>query len=331
MTRPSRVTFAIAALACAVAAAGAASATSSMSAPSKPLPRGGKVVARIAIPQGSGGFALGEGAVWAMSDDVSTLTRIDPRGNTVAAKITVKPVNFCPQYVCGEPAAGNGAVWVPRVSDNAVSRIDLSTNSVTETIHVGKYPTATAVTPGAVWVANAGGPSVSRIDPATNEVVATIRLGPARAASDRAAVTAGAGAIWASVSNTVLRIDPATNAVTATIRLSDEPCGFLAATARAVWASGASCASGLTRIDPRTKRPAGKATGFLRPIGLGVGYGSLWVADIDRKTIDRVDLRTGRIVARLPVGGIPIRLAIGFGSVWVRVDTGRVLRIKPQG
>ena len=100
---PSRVTFAIAALACAVAAAGAASATSSMSAPSKPLPRGGKVVARIAIPQGSGGFALGEGAVWAMSDDVSTLTRIDPRGNTVAAKITVKPVNFCPQYVCGEP------------------------------------------------------------------------------------------------------------------------------------------------------------------------------------------------------------------------------------
>ena len=110
----------------------------------------------------------------------------------MAARIKVKPVNFCPPYVCGEPAAGNGAVWVPRASDNTVSRVDLSTNTVTATIPVGKYPTAIAVTPGAVWVANAGGPSVSRIDPATNEVVATIRLGPARAASDRAAVTAGA-------------------------------------------------------------------------------------------------------------------------------------------
>jgi streptogramin lyase len=68
----------------------------------------------------------------------------------------------------------------------------------------------------------------------------------------------------------------------------------------------------------------------MAPIGLGLGFGSLWVADIDRKTIDRVNPRTGRIVARLRVGGIPIRLAIGFGSVWVRDDTGRVLRIAPQ-
>jgi YVTN family beta-propeller protein len=329
MKSPSRVICASATLACAIAVVGAASA--STSAPSKVLPRGGKVVATIAIPKGFGGFALGEGSVWAMSDGVSTLTRIDPQGNTVAARIIVKPVNFCPPYVCGEPAAGNGAVWVPRASDNAVSRIDLSTNSVTATIPVGKHPTAIAVTPGAVWVANAGGPSVSRIDPATNEVVATISAGSARAASDNAALTVGAGTIWASFSNTVVRIDLATNAVTATIRLSEQPCGFLAATERTVWAAGASCASGLTRIDPRTNRSAGKATGFLRPIGLALGYGSLWVADIDRKSIDRVDPRTGRIVARLPVGGIPIRLAVGFGSIWVRDDSGRVLRIKPQG
>jgi len=306
-------------------------ASASTSAPTKVLPRGGKVVATIAIPKGYGGFALGEGSVWAMSDDVSTLSRIDPHSNTVAATVKIKPVSLCPPYVCGEPAAGNGAVWVPRASDNTVSRVDLSTNSVTATIPVGKTPTAVAVTPGAVWVANAGGPSVSRIDPATNEVVATIRLGPARAASDRAAVTVGGGAVWASYPKAVIRIDPATNAVTASIRLSDESCGFLAATAYAVWASGAGCSSGLTRIDPRTKRMVGKATAFLTPIGLGVGYGSLWIADIDRKTIDRVDPRTGRLVARLPVGGIPIRLAIGFGSVWVRDDTGRVLRIQPQG
>jgi len=330
MTRLSRVTGASVALTCAAAVAVAGAASGSTSAPTNVLPRGGKVVATIAIPKGYGGFALGEGAVWAMSDGVSTLTRIDPQSNRVAARITVKPVNACPPYVCGEPAAGNGAVWVPRASDNSVSRVDLSTNSVTATIPVGKTPTAIAVTPGAVWVANAGGPSVSRIDPATNTVVATIRLGPVWDASDRAAVTVGAGAIWASFPKAVVRIDPATNAVTATIALSDESCGFLAATAYAVWASGAGCSSGLTRIDPRTTRLVGRARAFLTPIGLGVGYGSLWIADIDRKTIDRVDPRTGRLVARLPVGGIPIRLAIGFGSVWVRDDTGRVLRIQPQ-
>ncbi len=317
-------------LVCAVAVAVAASA--SASAPSKTLPRGGKVIATIRIPEGFGGFAFGEGAVWSVTDANSMLVRIDPQSNAVAARIKIATVQACPPYVCGEPAAGNGAVWVPRASDDTVSRVDLSSNRVTATIRVGSLPTAVAVTPGAVWVANAGGPSVSRIDPATNEVVATIRLGPKRAASDGAAVTAGGGALWASVPNlrTIVRIDPTTNEVTGTTKLSALHCGFVVADETAVWASGASRGSVVTRIDPRTTKLTRKVTGFLRPIGLSLGFGTLWVADIERKTIDRVDPRSGRIVARLPVGGIPIRLAVGFGSIWVRDDTGRVLRIRPQ-
>ena len=72
-------------------------------------------------------------------------------------------------------------------------------------------------------------------------------------------------------------------------------------------------------------------TGFKAPIGLALGFGSVWVADLDAKAIARIDPVTGRIVARLAVGGLPIRLAVGFGSVCVRDDTGRVLRIAPQG
>jgi len=64
---------------------------------------------------------------------------------------------------------------------------------------------------------------------------------------------------------------------------------------------------------------------------LALGFGSLWVDDLDAKAIDRVDPRTGRLVARLHVGGYPVRLAIGFGSIWVRDDLGRVLRINPAG
>ncbi len=169
-----------------------------VSANNAALPVGGKVIAKVPIPQGYGGFAVGEGAVWAMSDLVSTLTRINPQGNGVAARIKVEPVNPCPPYVCGEPAAGDGAVWVPRASDNTVSRINLSGNTVTARIPVGPQPISIAVTQGAVWVANSGGPSISRIDPATNKVVATIRVGPPRAASDRGYITAGGGAIWMS-------------------------------------------------------------------------------------------------------------------------------------
>jgi YVTN family beta-propeller protein len=266
-----------------------------------------------------------------MTDSVSVLTRIDPQRNTVTARIKVESVNGCPPYVCGEPAAGNGAVWVPRASDNTVSRIDLSSNSLAATIPVGTHPTAVALTPGAVWVANAGGPSVSRIDPATNEVVATIRVAPASAASDGMSLTAGGGAVWAGVPNlnTVIRIDPTTNKVTATARFSAQPCAFLAANQGAVWASGGHCSASVTRIDPHTITRTGTVKGEITPIGLALGFGSLWVADLDRKTIDRVDTRTARIVARLPIGGLPVRLAFGFGSLWVRDDTGRVLRIRP--
>lgn len=309
------------------------------------LPPGGTVIAKIPIPHSAretyGGFAVGEGSVWALSDDVSMLSRIDPDQNAVVARIKIQPKNLCPAYVCGEPAAGAGAVWVPRASDNTVSRVDASTNSVTAVIPVGAHPTATAVSPGAVWVANSGGtrngriegPSISRIDPETSKVVATIHLGSAQAASDSESITAGAGSIWAGVPGiqSVVRIDPKTNAVTARVRAAYLLCGQLVADARAVWASsGLECGrAGVGRIDMNASRQAQLVKGERGPVGLALGFGSLWVADLLGKTVDRIDPRTGRIVGRLRVGGIPVRLGIGFGSVWVRDDTGRVLRIKP--
>src|SRR5439155_15031749 len=161
-------------------------------------PRVGKVVAKVPIPAGPGGFAVGEGAVWAVSDSGPTLTRIDPDRNAAAASVKIKLRNACPAAPpgCGEAAAGDGAVWVTHTTDNTVSRIDPGTNAVAATINVGPQPRQVAVSAGAVWVANGGGPSVSRIDPSTNRVVATIGVGPASAASELMSVTAGGGAVW---------------------------------------------------------------------------------------------------------------------------------------
>jgi len=311
-------------------------------APSKhALPTAGKVVASIPIPAGYGGFSVGAHGVWALTDDVSRLSRIDPAKNAVTARITVKPTNPCPDFVCGEPAEGEGALWVPRASDNAVFRLDPASNKVMAKIPVGALPTAVALTPGAVWVANGGGdrngriegPSISRIDPATNAVVATIELGPAAIASFSTSVAAGAGSIWAGVSGlrAVVRIDPATNKIVAKVHVSLVPCGHLTADQRGVWASAGNCAPapGIARIDPGTNRQTRTVKGELAPIGVALGFGSLWVADLGRQAVDRVDPRTGRITGRLPVGGKPVRIGVGFGSVWVRSDTGRVLRIRP--
>jgi virginiamycin B lyase len=299
------------------------------------LSGGGNVVARIGIPENSGILTVGAGAVWATSDAVSMLLRIDPKKNAVVARTKIKSHNACPELPgsCGEAAAGNDAVWISRVSDDTVLRIDPRDNSVGATIPVGPQPEGIVSTPGAVWVANKGTPSVSRIDPATNRVVANIRIAPSRACcSDHMAITAGGGAVWASVPSlsAVVRIDPATNAITARVRLSGQPCAFLAADERAVWAAGGHCTRTVMRVDPRTKRLSGRVKGLVAPIGLALGFGSLWIADLDSKVIDRVNPRTGRIVGRLRVGGVPVRLAVGFGSVWVRDDTGRVLRIRPQ-
>jgi len=58
-------------------------------------PTVGNVVARIPIPPNSGALAVGEGAVWATSDAVPVLTRIDPGTNTVVARTHIASKNLC--------------------------------------------------------------------------------------------------------------------------------------------------------------------------------------------------------------------------------------------
>jgi YVTN family beta-propeller protein len=341
MKSSSRLIRAGSVLACVLAVAGAASAAGA--APTKGLPRGATVIGKIAIPPETGTIAVGEGAVWVLSWHASRLTRIGPTGKVVAA-ITVKPRKPCPPSpeACGEIAAGEGAVWISLRTDNAVARVDPGTNLVTATVPVGPEPEGIATSAGAIWVANADGPSVTRIDPTTNKVVATIRVAPAKACCDRMTVNVGEGSVWVAVpkAGTVVRIDPATNKVIATIKLSwlesGQPCGYLAIDHGTVWSAGAHCGSSsgysvVTPIDVDTNTPGKPVVGFEAPIGLAVGFGSVWVVDLDAKAIARIDPRTARIVARLPVGGLPIQIAAGFGSIWVRDDTGLVLRIKPQG
>jgi len=147
----------------------------------------------------------------------------------------------------------------------------------------------------------------------------------------------GGGAVWAGVPttgfpnrSTIVRINPMTNAITARIRVSGVPCAYVVADQRAVWSAGGHCSPLVTRLDPRTNKQNGVVNGQRIPIGLALGFGSLWVADLYAKRIDRVNIRTARTFARLQIGGNPARVAAGFGSIWVKDDAGRVLRVTPR-
>jgi virginiamycin B lyase len=289
-----------------------------------PLPAAGRVVARLRVPAEGGPLAVGEGAIWAMSDTTSTLLRIDPTRNAVVARIKIPEGE--------DAAAGDGAVWITHPQRDAVSRIDPRTNTVGATIHVPGRPSGVAVSPGAVWVADAAGPSVTRIDPSSDRIVATIPIGPGRlCCTDHMSLTAKGKAVWVALpaGKRIVRIDQQTNRVTAVVRLDFLPCGFVAIAGGAVWSAGADCSDLVARIDARAMRQTAALT-EPHAVGIAPGYGSVWVAALQTGNVERIDPRTARVVARLHVGGFPVRLAVGFGSVWVNDDKGRLLRIQPR-
>ena len=70
-------------------------------------------------------------AAWVSNYPKDTLSRMDPRTNTVAATITVG------KGPCAGLAAAFGSVWVPNCGDQTISRVDVKTNEVTATFPIG--------------------------------------------------------------------------------------------------------------------------------------------------------------------------------------------------
>jgi DNA-binding SARP family transcriptional activator len=312
------------------------------------LPPRPKVVHRITIGHfnaatyqtGGGPLAVGEGAVWAMSDASSRLMKIDPMRNTIVKRIKVAT----PAAI----AAGDNGVWLSNPTYNTVTRLNPRTNKKT-TIRVGPTPQGIAVSPGAVWVANAGllpacQSSLSRINPATNRVVKTIPIGSkGTGCAEQTNLIASRRAVWVAVTkgNSIVRINPATSRVVKTVPIGIQPCiGALAANQTSVWVTAAPCSSNgngipgsgqpnaVAQIDSRTNTLT-TTVPEADPAGIAAAFGSVWLTGAS-SSVDQINPKSRRRVARLPVGGNPNQLAVGFGSLWVNDDAGRVLRIKPQ-
>ena len=89
-------------------------------------------------------------------------------------------------------------------------------------------------------------------------------------------------------------------------------------------------------VDPENGRVIDDIQGVgTRPEPITHGDGSIWVGNLDDKSVSRIDIDRRQVVrGGIPLGGrTPTGLAYGFGALWVahgRNPTGGVSRIDPQ-
>jgi YVTN family beta-propeller protein len=264
--------------------------------------------------------AVGEGAVWVLNTEDSSISRIDPKTKKVVKRFGIGGVP-------SDIAAGAGALWVgkgggPQNNGTvSISRVDPRSNRITRTVRLpdtasgSRWPSVgfpgIAVGAGAVWAINPD-QTISRIDPKTGRRVATV---DARAST----IAAGDAGVWFVDADrpAVTQIDPRTNRVGQTISAGANVLLGIAVGAGSVWATGEN--EGLVwRIDPGP-HPVTRSI----DTGAGVSFitfgdGMVWAANWVDGKVSRIDPHTNAVTATVPIGASQA-IAAGEGSVWVSV------------
>jgi DNA-binding beta-propeller fold protein YncE len=221
--------------------------------------------------------------------------------------------------VAFDPSGG----WLADDHDGTVRHFDPASGAaIGRPVHVGGRPISVAAGFGRIWVADISGSLIWEIDPATGRTVGA----PIPVAEGPVSVAAGNGGVWVAslLAGTVSVIDPHNGQVRASAALPDGAVR-IALGAGAVWVSGQTHT--LTRVDPR---PDGVSLRWRTvdvgqgPLGVAVGGGSVWVADVQSGTVSRVDPATVRVTGTYAVGGSgggvpanPEMVALWQGRVWV--------------
>lgn len=178
-------------------------------------------------------------SIWLLTDDKTTLARIDPDQNQVVGEVRV-PAG-CRSLIFGETA-----LWLACPAENKVLRINPATNLVDKTVEVSAEPDALAVGAGSIWALCRKEGKIDRIDPKTNKVSKTIELGVPGADGE---IAFGEGFIWVTQTGFPLtRIDVATETVMQ--QFYGEGGGAIAVSPGAIWLSNVAAGT-IWRIDPK--------------------------------------------------------------------------------
>jgi virginiamycin B lyase len=153
-------------------------------------PTTGKAIAEIsADPANSeGGITVGDGAVW-MVTKPSTLVRIDPKTNKIAASVELPSGSENPTFY-------KGYLWVSSFQHDQFLKVDPKKLSVVASIPVGPKPRFLTAGADSIWTLNQGDGTITRIDVKTGKQIATIACGIPGPGGE---ITFGAGSVWAAV------------------------------------------------------------------------------------------------------------------------------------
>jgi len=213
--------------------------------------------------------------------------------------------------------------WLADDHAGAIRHFSTSTGAALgRPLRLGGRPISVVSGFGRIWVADIAGSRVWEINPKDGSVVGS----PIPVAQGPVALAAGDGGIWVAslVAGTLSLIDPRTENVLATATLPDGVVR-VAIGPDGVWVSGQT--DSLTRVDPH---PVNDTLHWQTvdvgqgPFGVGVGDGSVWVANVKSGSVSRVDPASMRVTATYTVGGAgagvaanPEMVAVWHGRLWV--------------
>jgi class 3 adenylate cyclase/streptogramin lyase len=277
-----------------------------------------KVVDAINLGFKSNLIAAGEGYVWVVDPQGSTLWKIDPHTRRVA---NIFPLAVGAGEVPFGLAVGDGAVWVAvqRGVHAVVLKLGPDVGDLRRTIPYGEAVKA----PVLVWLQPlaVGGGAVWALDPAVGGLWRIPpRAGRARKLAeglDARSLAFGDGAVWLAGSISVTKIDATTG-----LQLASQSVGSSAVaeassvvpTGTAVWFAQSSGQT-LSKLDPQSLSVAQTFAVGKGPSGVAVGDGAVWVANSVDRTDTRVDTRSGKSKT-IKLGSSPGGIVAAYGAVW---------------
>jgi virginiamycin B lyase len=256
-------------------------------------PATNKVIATIDIGMNAcGPIVTAFGRVWVSGcDDDPETVAVNAKTNQVAGKF--------PSYSL-PPGFGAGSVWIGNYFDGKLYRLNPKTLAVQAKIRVGQSAPCVLFADGSVWVGDAFNGTVHRIDPATGKVIATIPVGVAGA--DGVMLMFAGGKLWvysgfgvppaSDRGNKVWRIDPRGNTVTQEILPGLSHLSGGLSYGQPVTAMGSLWLRGtgtqVYRYQARTLRLLHAYPADPAAVGwTAIGFGSLWVGNMDTNTLWR--------------------------------------------